>query len=291
MSKDWQEGIVFSLFWSSSTVATKFAIHSIDLFLLSTVRFLTVSAILLTWFYVIKGRSTPRPGRADLKKLFVLGVLNVAVYMAGFLIAVENVSAGLISLFTASNPLILICLSSLILKRKLRPEELTGMCFACTGLILATIPGWHNMHATAVGLLALMAGIISLSFGSIYFSRAGLSIPKSTVNAWQITFGGLLFIPMTLLRGRPGVVQYNSTLLFSFLWLVGPVSIISYSLWLKMLHRDPVRAGFWLFVTPALGYGLAVLILDEPLTAYGVVGATLVVGGLLYSRKKATGTD
>ncbi len=283
---DIAEGLLFALLWASATAATKIAVHSCDLFLLTLIRFLTVSVILLTYTYLIKGKSSRYPTKAEFKKLFILGVLNVTVYMSGYLIAIKYVSAGLISLLTAVNPLLLILFSALIYKRKLTAFEITGIVIAVAGLTLASVPNLYNSHATLTGLLALIAGIAALSSGSIYYANSGLSLKKMEVNTWQITIGGLLFLPVVLWNGSNNFIIPDRNFFLSIAWLIFPVSIVAYAMWLNLVQKDSVKAGLWLFLTPAFGYLMAVIILREKITVYGIAGSLLVVSGLLYSRRK-----
>jgi len=285
---DIAEGLLFTLLWASATVATKFAFHSCDLFLLTLIRFLTVSVLLLGYTYIIKNKSSRFPSKAEFKKLSLLGVLNVTVYMSGYLIAIKYVSAGLISLITAVNPLLLILFSALFYKRKLTSYEIAGVVIAVSGLVLAAIPNLYHSHATFQGLLALVAGICALSSGSIYYANSGLTLKKMEVNTWQITLGGVLFIPVVLLNGPNNFIIPDQNFFLSIAWLIFPVSIIAYAMWLILLQKDTVKAGLWLFLTPAFGYFMAVVILHEKITLYGVLGSLLVVSGLLYSRRKRT---
>lgn len=283
---DIAEGLLFTLLWASATVATKFAFHSCDLFLLTLIRFVTVSLILLFYTYIVKGKSSKFPTKTEFKKLFILGVLNVTVYMTGYLIAIKYVSAGLISLITAVNPLLLIVFSAIFYKRKLSSFEIIGVIIAVSGLVLAAIPNLYNSHATLLGLLALIAGICALSTGSIYYANSGLSLKKMEVNTWQITLGGILFLPIVFLNRSHNFLIPNLNFFLSIAWLIFPVSIIAYAMWLILLQRDAVKAGLWLFLTPAFGYLMAVIILHEKITIYGIGGSLLVVSGLLYSRRK-----
>lgn len=280
------EGLLFALLWASATVATKFALHSCDLFLLTFIRFITVSVVLLSYTYIIKNKTSHFPSKAEFKKLFILGVLNVTVYMSGYLIAIKHVSAGLISLITAVNPLLLIFFSAVFYRRKLTPFEITGIVLALSGLILASIPNLYHSHATLQGLLALIAGIIALSTGSIYYVNSGLTLKKMEVNTWQITIGGLLFLPVVLWNGSNNFLIPDLHFFLSITWLIVPVSIIAYAMWLYLLQKDSVKAGSWLFLTPVIGYLITVIIIHEKITVYGVVGSLLVVSGLLYSRRK-----
>lgn len=279
------EGLLFALLWASAAVDTKLAVHSVEPFLLTCLRFLTVAIILQFYTYVIKRKQHRLPTKKEFVQLFVLGLLNVAIYMCGYITAIKTVSAGLISLAQATNPVILILLSALILKKKITRNQVIGMIISIAGLILAAIPNLQHSHATVGGLIALIVGITALSLGSIYFSRSAFQLPKMVVNTWQITLGGLLFIPVVWLN--PGIIYLkpDANFVFTFLWLVIPVTIIAYALWLNLLQKDAVKAGLWLFLTPALGYLMAIVFLHERITVYGIGGAIMVVGGLLYSRR------
>lgn len=283
---DIAEGLLFALLWASATVATKFAFHSCDLFLLTLIRFLTVSVVLLGYTYIVKNKTSRFPSKTEFKKLLILGVLNVTIYMSGYLIAIKYVSAGLISLITAVNPLLLILFSTIFYKRKLTDFEIIGIIIAVSGLALASIPNLYNSHATLQGLFALIAGICALSAGSIYYANSGLSLKKMEVNTWQITLGGLLFIPVVLMNGTNNFLIPDRNFFIGIAWLIVPVSIVAYAMWLNLLQKDSVKAGLWLFLTPAFGYLMAVVILHEQITVYGLAGSLLVVSGLLYSRRK-----
>jgi probable blue pigment (indigoidine) exporter len=284
---DIAEGLFFAIFWASATVATKFAVKSVDPFLLTLLRFLLVAIILQVYTYAVKRKEARMPTLPEMGKLLVLGILNITIYMAGYLIAIKNVSAGLISLVQATNPLILIILSAIFLKRKPTTQQWIGIVICMVGLVLAAKPNLQDSHATLKGLIALVIGITALSAGSICFSKFELPLPKMAVNTWQITFGGLLFIPIVLLNSGHNYLRSGLNFWLSYAWLVIPVSVIAYALWLNLLHKDPVKAGTWLFLTPVLGYLMAVIILHEKVTAYGVAGALLVIVGLMYSRRKA----
>ncbi|SJZ86748.1 DMT family transporter [Sediminibacterium ginsengisoli] len=283
---DFLKGLIFAILWASATVATKIGLHSVEPFLLTAIRFAVVSILLLLYVHGYKGRQYAFPRTKDFRGLVLLGVLNITVYMTGYIIAIKHVSAGLISLVSATNPLILILLSAAVSGRKLKWYEYTGMVISLSGLCLAAVPNLSDPHATFTGIAALVAGIVALSAGSVYYSRCGLTLPKIVVNTWQITIGGLLFIPIVLLDPTPHYLIPDTRFFLTLGWLVLPVSIVASGLWLFLVHKDAVRAGMWLFLTPALGYFLAVLILHEKLTWFGICGAVLVVTGLMIARKR-----
>ncbi|RYE16164.1 MAG: hypothetical protein EOP42_34420 [Sphingobacteriaceae bacterium] len=120
----------------------------------------------------------------------------------------------------------------------------------------------------------------------IYYANSGLSLKKMEVNTWQITLGGILFLPIVFLNRSHNFLIPNLNFFLSIAWLIVPVSIIAYAMWLILLQKDSVKAGLWLFLTPAFGYLMAVIILHEKITVFGIAGSLLVISGLLYSRRK-----
>ena len=285
---DLLEGLLFALLWSSATVATKFGLRSADPFLLACCRFLLVGGMLLFYVYVIRRKRYQMPDKKAFKHLWILGFLNITFYIGAFVLAVQTVSAGLVSLFSATTPFMITMLSAVWLKRKVQWTEWLGMCIAFTGLSLAAIPQLQNSHATISGIVILLAGQLALSVGSVYYANVKIGQPKIIVNTWQTVLGGLMFIPLVLAHYKQLYLIPDANFFLSLGWLVVPVSIISYSLWLHMLHKDTVKAGMWLFVTPILGYLLAVAVLHDKLTIYAGIGAILVISGLWISKKKKT---
>jgi drug/metabolite transporter (DMT)-like permease len=280
------EGICFALLWASATVATKLGLRSADPFVLSCLRFLSVGVLLNLYVYGVRAGKYRLPDKKQFRQLFLLGLLNVTLYIGAFVIAVRMVSAGLISLFTATNPLMITFLSALWLKRKIQPREWIGMLLSFAGLAVAAFPNLQHSHATLAGILILIAGILAMSVGSIYYANTGLTLHRVVVNSWQTSIGGLLFIPVVLFNYKHAFVIPDTNFYLSLGWLVLPVSVVSYGLWLHLLQRDTVKAGMWLFITPVLGYLMAALVLHEKITLYAVTGTVLVISGLWYAKKQ-----
>lgn len=278
------EGILFAILWASATVATKFGIRSVEPLLLACIRFLIVGGVLTGFVYGIRARRYRLPTRTECRHLFVLGLLNITVYIAAFVIAVKMVSAGLVSLFNAMPPLVITLLSAVWLKRAIQPREWLGIILAFSGLAIAAVPNLQSSHATLGGILILLVGQVAMATGSTYFASIKLELPRLVINAWQTAIGGLLLIPIVLLNYRNIYLVPDNNLYWSLGWLVIPVSILAYSLWLHLLYKDTVKAGMWLFVTPVLGYIMAVIILREKVTAYAVTGAVMVISGLTIAK-------
>ncbi|MNE84310.1 EamA-like transporter family protein [compost metagenome] len=70
------------------------------------------------------------------------------------------------------------------------------------------------------------------------------------------------------------------------IWLAIPVSVAAVQLWLWLLKKNAVKAGFWLFLCPVFGFAIAAIIMRDSITAYTITGILLVLAGLMVSQKK-----
>jgi drug/metabolite transporter (DMT)-like permease len=70
-------------------------------------------------------------------------------------------------------------------------------------------------------------------------------------------------------------------------WLAHLISIAAILLWLLILQQNPVRAAFWIFLCPVIGFMLAAILLHEPLTCFTAIGVLLVVSGLYLGQRYA----
>ncbi len=277
-------GILFAMLWASASVATKFGIHSGDPLVLATVRFLIAGSLMLGYAYLRPGRS-PWPRGAEWRHLLVFSVLNTSVYLGAFVLAMREVSAGIGSLSTATNPLFITFFSAVLLKRPLRWYEGAGIVLGLAGVGLATYPLLERSYATTHGLLILLAGMVSVSLATVYYARVAWRLPTIAINGWQVLFGGLAMAPVTLLWGDVAATRFNAEFWGAVLWLVFPVSVAALQLWFYLVRQDAVQASLWLFLCPIFGFLYAYVLLGEPITGFTYLGTALVLGGLYLAQR------
>ena len=277
-------GILFAMLWASASVATKFGLHSGDPLVLATIRFLIGGSVMLGYAYLRPGRS-PWPRGAEWRHLLVFSVLNTSLYLGAFVLAMREVSAGIGSLSTATNPLFITFFSAVLLKRPLRWYEGAGLVLGLAGVGLATYPLLERSYATVNGLVILLAGMVSVSLATVYYARVPWRLPNIAINGWQVMFGGLVMVPVTLLWGDLAATRFNAEFWGAVLWLVFPVSVAALQLWFYLVRQDAVRASLWLFLCPLFGFLYAYVLMGEPITGLTYLGTALVLGGLYLAQR------
>jgi len=98
-----------------------------------------------------------------------------------------------------------------------------------------------------------------------------------TTTGWQLTAGGLLLLPLTLVVEGPPP-QLTVTHLAGYGWLAIAGTGLAYTLWFRGIDRLPVSALTFLgLLSPLVATGLGWLVLDQGLTALQFGGVALVL--------------
>lgn len=275
-------GVLFAAFWASASAAAKIGIQSVEPLVLFNIRFFFAGILMLLYAYLYEKQ--PLPKGKEWQQLAIFGLLNVTIYLGFFVLAIQTVAAGIGSLSTATNPLIISILSAFWVGRKVKVNEWLGVLFGMIGVGLATYPLLINSYADWIGLFYLSISMISYSIGTIYYSKIEWKLSRTAINGWQVVLGGVMLLPFTfLLHKNPN--HFDLRFWLSALWLTVPVSIIAVQLWLYLLKIDTVKSSFFLFLCPIFGFTYSSLLLNEPLTFYTFIGTALVLFGLYLGKK------
>lgn len=278
-------GILFAIFWSSASAATKIALQSVEPFVIAIPRFFIAAAIMLFISHVLLRKRLP--ARDEWKQIVVYGFLNISVYLGLYVIAMQHVSAGLGSLSVAIGPVVISIMAAIWLKHPVKRVTIVSLLLCTAGIIVAAYPLFKNSYATPAGLCILFVSMVSYSAGSVYFSKKKWNdLHILTINGWQTLLGGIFLLPALFLTYRSDQNIFDVKWISCVLWLAIMVSIFAIQLWLYMLRRNPVKASFWLFLCPIFGFIIAAIMLKEPISLYTFAGVAMVIGGLYLVQKK-----
>lgn len=279
-------GLCFAFFWSSAATATKIGLAVAQPMVIACTRFALAALILIVMSHLIQKNRLPKGN--EWLYVSIYGALNISIYLGLYIVAMQEVTAGIGSLSVAINPVLISFFSVIFLKKKLTVPLILALITCTTGVFLAAFPLFGQAVVTLKGLGILFVSMLSYTGAAIYFSRKNWSgLNLLTINAWQTAIGGVLLIPFALIFYRQDANQYNSTFWTSVLWLAIPVSIGAVQLWLRLLQANTVRAGLWLFLCPLFGFIFAAKLANEPISIFTYFGILLVLSGLMLSRLAA----
>lgn len=169
---------------------------------------------------------------------------------------------------------------------RLRLLQWLGILLAFGGIAMAFAGGSSFEHMDGRTLLGDAFGVIAgLAWGAttVVVRCSRLSEAPATLTLFYqlaVGFAGLLLI--ALLSGQIGAVSLTPLAMGSVLFQGIVVSFISYLTWFWLLRKYLAsNLAVFSFITPLFGVTFGVLLLDEPLSANFVVGALMVLLGVI----------
>lgn len=281
-------GIVFAILWASASAATKIGLLSAQPFIIAIARFAVAATVMLVVAHVVLRQRLP-VGKVLWKRLVIYGFLNVGLYLGLYVVAMQEVSAGLGTLFVATNPVLIAVMGALWHKQPVGGSTAVSFILCTTGMLLASYPLLGESYATPRGLAVLFLSMLSYSAGSLYFARQDWGkLHILTINGWQTLFGGLCVVPFAWVFYDGAANTFDVRFFGAVLWLAIAVSVIAVLLWLFLLRDNPIKASAWLFLCPIVGFAIAAAFMGEPLSWHTWAGVSLVMVGLyIVQRRRA----
>ena len=275
-------GFVFAVLWASASAATKIALLSAQPFVIAVCRFFIAGLLMLFYAHVIKNHRLPR--QQEWRRIMIYGLLNISIYLGLYIIAMQQISAGLGTLAVGINPVIISLMAAFIFKESIGYKTVLSLVLCLAGVLIAAYPLLQTSNASFLGILIIFCSMLAYSAGAIYFSKSNWNgLQLIVINGWQTLLGGVFLLPLLLLTYRNSRNNFDFNFWAGTLWLIVPVSIGAVQCWLYLLKNNAAKASYWLFLCPVFGFLISAYLLKEPLSWFTAAGVALVLIGL-YTR-------
>ncbi len=174
-------------------------------------------------------------------------------------------------------------LSPIVLKEKVRPVQAVcgGVAFIGIVMVSGVLDAGAAFSPIGVGL-GLAAAVLYATVVLLNKRLQGISSYDTTIT--QLTSAAVVLLPYALL---------TETVSFAGLPLIGVVCLatvaivhtgIAYAMYFGAIKTIPAQAvALFSYLDPVLALLLSVFVLGEPMTPFGVTGAALVLGSMLFS--------
>lgn len=278
LPKDLLLALVVIIVWGMNFVVIKIGLDDMPPMLLGALRFLLAAfpAVLF-----IKRPQIP------LRWLLAYG-LTISLGQFAFLFSAMSVGmpAGLASLVLQSQAFFTLLFAVMFLGERFRLTNLFGLLVAAGGLLLIGLQG--NGLMTLAGFLLTLCAAAMWALGNIVTRKLG-KVNLVGLVVWGSLVPPLPFFVLSWLLEGPAVIEtalraINLDTLLVLAYLAFGATILGCGLWSRLLSRYPASqvAPFSLLV-PVVGITSAAVLLDEHLNTLQLVGALLVMLGLLLN--------
>ena len=272
--------------WGVNFVVIKLGLQGMPPFLLAGLRFTLVAFPAI--FFV---RRPPIP----LRWLVVYGMTISFGQFAFLFLAIKlGMPAGLASLVLQAQAFFTLLLGALLLAEKLRWNHIVGIIIATLGMFLLATAGMEGQTSAGITLTTMMltlSAALSWGLGNITnkIIMRNRSVPIMSLVVWSALVPIVPFFACSLLFDGQAAIVYSllhiglQTVLALF-YLAFVATIVGYAIWGNLLSRyETWRVAPLSLLVPVVGIVTAALVLDEHLSGQQMLGAAVIILGLLVN--------
>lgn len=267
------------LLWGGTFLAIRLAVQDVPPFMTAGLRFLLAGTLLYACVRV-RGEAAPAP--AQWGSIAVLALcMFVATYGALFW-AEQYVPSGITSVLEATQPLVIMALEVLVLRRQALRWRMLGavvLGFSGVALLLA------REGPERVALLpcaVLLGGSMAWSVGAVL--TRSLPLPRSLTLAAgaQMMLGGLGLLVLAQVTGELATAPHPTMrALLALIYLIVGGSLLGFTAYIWLLARMPAtRVASHAYVNPLVAVALGYFFADETLTLRMIFASLLVVASV-----------
>ncbi|PNQ81828.1 DMT family transporter [Paenibacillus sp. F4] len=282
-------GIAFTvmcLIFGTTFLAIKVGVEAgLPPFLSAGVRFFAAGAIL---FIAMKLTGKVRWSLLWRKEMLLIGAGTTFGTFSALYWAEQYVSSGIGAILSATGPMMIVILQSVLLRQKTSRITVVGCMISFLGVVLVVLPGLAVQISGLwlAGCLVILLGELCYSGGALYSKRV-MDVFRETnpiaLNAAQMIHGGWMLLLLSAIT-EPWSSEGWKYLpaMGSLLYLILFGSMIAHTLFYWLMERtNPLFPTTWLYISPPIAVGLGALLYGEHVSWWMLAGVLLIVTGLI----------
>ncbi|UBM24827.1 DMT family transporter [Pseudomonas sp. p1(2021b)] len=276
------------LIWAGNTVVTKMSAGAIHPAEIGFYRWL-LAGLLFTPFLlpqVWRNRAAIAP---HLGKVFVLGVLGMAMYQSLAYFAAGITSATNMGIILSLMPLMSLALAIAWLGQRLTFGALFGALVSFVGVLEVVSAGQPAMllqQGLNGGDLMMLVATFAYALYSFLLKKWQLRVPAMQLLYLQVLVAIIVLLPLFVLSPKTGLNAHNIGLV---LYACILASMVAPRVWMQAVHRlGPSRTTLFFNLLPVVTALIAAVVLDERLASYHLYGGLLTLLGVLLAERWTT---
>lgn len=219
----------------------------------------------------------------------LLGLFGGSMYFLTENMSLNYTTTTNTSLIVCSCPLFSTLLICYFFKTKLTKSQILGDVFAFLGMAIVVLNGQFVLHLSPIGDMLAFGACLCWVFYSLIMRLLVSNYSSVFITRKVFGYGLLTIIPWFLFRPEdsPINIDFTNPLLWgNILFLSLVASLTCYSLWTVCLKRlGVIAATNYVYINPIATVGAAVVILNEQITIWFILGSLFILAGLwLHNR-------
>jgi len=265
--------------WGSNFVAIKVGVTAIEPLVLLAMRF-TLAGLLFIPFM-------KWPGWEKARLIMLVGLLMGPLHQGLLYVSLTYLPAGVTSIIMKSNVIMVTLIGWLFLKEKVGWRTWAGIFVGLAGVVVI----FSEALFSGEGFSAPPIGYV-LAFLSAFFIALTYVAQKKLDVVHAPTYIALMSLPVAPFIMLSSLVVEGTDWMHDLaaidwqtvgfiVFYQGIILSFSHMLWQKLLVQMPISQIIpWTLLIPVVAVGSAVVLLDEALTRYIIIGGALTISGV-----------
>ncbi len=222
------------------------------------------------------------PPRVWWGRLFVLGTLNAGLFFGLFFVAATRLPGGVAAIFQALTPLAVIFIAWGVLGSRPTATKIGSVLLGALGVSLVVLSSQAQLDW--IGIAAAVGSMLAIATGGVLLNKWGQPpMPLLGFTGWQLLIAGVeLVLVAVLAQDMPA--QLNTANILGLGLLAVALTAVPFALWFGAIERaGAVAVAPFMLLVPVTAFVLDALVKGDQPTSLQLVGAALVLGGLMLS--------
>ncbi|MEM9548762.1 MAG: EamA family transporter [Bacteroidota bacterium] len=272
------------IIWGSTYLFNKIIVQELPPFLLAGIRFVSAS-VLIFIFVFLTGKYKPST-KKQLLNSAIAGFLFLTIGNGCAVYALQYIDSGFSALLISSQPLILIFMLYFLEGKPIRTKSIIGVNLGIIGIYL--LVGQESIEPSLEiisGIGAIFIALLCWGYGSIFVSKANLPKGSFVNTGYQMLFGGLMMIMISIILREPFSSLYtvSNTAIYSMIYLILFGSIVAFTSFnYLLLTVSPEKVATSTYVNPIVAMILGWWVLDEVISNQSIIAAAILLTGVYF---------
>jgi drug/metabolite transporter (DMT)-like permease len=279
--------LLMVVIWGANFSAIKIALRDFPEIPFNALRLLLASVVFLA---AISVRGLPALGRAEWRRLALLGVVGHLSYQLCFLAGIARTSVANSALIFGCTPVAVAVLSSAAGHERLTWPRWVGAALSFAGIVAIVGHGATLSAATLTGDALVLLGMLCWSLYSVAAQPllrrysplvvTGLSMAMGTAMYLIVAFGPMLDTDWLAISRTSWLIMVASSLL---------ALAVAYMIWSTGVQRiGSPRTSLYSNLTPVVAMALGAALLGERVSGWQLAGAVLILSGVAIARLRVS---
>ncbi|PJI10067.1 MULTISPECIES: DMT family transporter [Clostridium] len=272
--------IITTSAWGSLYVAGKFVLKSIPPITILFFRYLIASIVL---FIVLKSREKVTIKKSDYKYIFFIGFMGYFISVSSQMIGIKFANASIASLINSMNPVAIIVFAVPLLKEKITLNKVIAVIASVVGAYI--IIGGVGGGGAILGIVFSVVSVIIWSLTSIFVRKITQRYDAITVTTYAIIVAMICSFPASIIEiANTSHVTFTTSNIICLIYMGVVCTALPNLLWNKSLSMiEAGKCSLFYPVQPMVSVALGAVFLGEVINKRFIIGAVLIVMGILFS--------